>query len=413
MNFFDEINKRGLISSVTNENKVRNYFLKKNKVVYVGFDPTANSLHLGNYVMISLLKRMVDNGYKVIALVGGATGMIGDPSGKNSERNLLDHETIKSNIFHIKNQLEKFIGADIFDNYLIYSEMNVLDFLRDVGKYININHVLEREIIKKRLEIGISYTEFSYSLIQGYDFYWLYKNKNVSLQMGGSDQWGNITAGVDYIRRVVGDDNDACGLTINLLTKSDGTKFGKSEEGAIYLDDKLTSPYEMYQFLINQADSDIEKLLHFFSFKSLSDIALIMKNHLLDPKKRIAQSELANELVERIHGKQELMRVKNIFKSFLENNIQNLSLDDLKLVFRNDDQHIYIEGNINIVKLLLDMNICKSKREARELIGSSSIYVNGELFSDCDAFISKDTAYKNTFSLVKKGKKNYFLVIWK
>lgn len=413
MNFFDEINKRGLISSVTNENKVRNYFLKKNKVVYVGFDPTANSLHLGNYVMISLLKRMVDNGYKVIAVVGGATGMIGDPSGKNSERNLLDHETIKSNIFHIKNQLEKFIGADIFDNYLIYSEMNVLDFLRDVGKYININHVLEREIIKKRLEIGISYTEFSYSLIQGYDFYWLYKNKNVSLQMGGSDQWGNITAGVDYIRRVVGDDNDACGLTINLLTKSDGTKFGKSEEGAIYLDDKLTSPYEMYQFLINQADSDIEKLLHFFSFKSLSDIALIMKNHLLDPKKRIAQSELANELVERIHGKQELMRVKNIFKSFLENNIQNLSLDDLKLVFRNDDQHIYIEGNINIVKLLLDMNICKSKREARELIGSSSIYVNGELFSDCDAFISKDTAYKNTFSLVKKGKKNYFLVIWK
>lgn len=413
MNFFDEINKRGLISNVTNTNKVKNYFLNKDKAVYVGFDPSASSLHLGNYVMISLLKRMVDNGYKVITLIGGATGMIGDPSGKNSERNLLEHKEIQSNIFHIKNQLKKFIGADIFDNYAIYSQMNVIDFLRNIGKYINVNHVLEREIIKKRLETGISYTEFSYSIIQGYDFYWLYQNKNVSLQMGGSDQWANITAGIDYIRRVVGDDNDACGMTINLLTKADGTKFGKSEKGAIYLDDKLTSPYEMYQFLINQSDADIEKLLKFFSFKSLDFIDEVMKNHLLDPKKRIAQNELGNELVERIHGKQELLRVKNISKSFFENNIINLSFDDLLSVFKNDDQHIYVDKNINIVDLLLNMNISKSKREAKELIDSSSIYINDELINNYDFHLTKNNAYKNKFSLIKKGKKNYFLVIWK
>lgn len=413
MNFFDEITKRGLVSNITNIDKVKNFFVNKDKVVYVGFDPSANSLHLGNYVIISLLKRMVDNGYKVIALVGGATGMIGDPSGKNSERTLLEHEIIQSNIFHIKKQLIKFIGADIFDNYLIYSKMNVLDFLRDIGKYININHVLEREIVKKRLEVGISYTEFSYSIIQGYDFYWLYTNRNVVLQMGGSDQWANITAGIDYIRRVIGDDNDACGLTVNLLTKADGAKFGKSEKGAIYLDEKLTSPYEMYQFLINQSDCDIEKLLNFFSFKSLSVIGQIMEKHLLDPKKRIAQNELASELVLRIHGEKELLSVKNISKSFFENDIKNLDFKSLKSVFKNEGQCIYVDESINIVQLLVDMNISKSKRNAKELIDSSSIYINDELISSHDFCVSKSDAYKNKFSLVKKGKKNYFLVIWK
>ncbi|MEG2245415.1 MAG: tyrosine--tRNA ligase [Malacoplasma sp.] len=413
MNFFDELNKRGIVSNFTNLEKVKKFFHDKNKVVYVGFDPSANSLHLGNYVMISLLRRLVDNGFKVIALVGGATGMIGDPSGKNSERNLLDSETIKSNIFYIKRQLEKYSGAEIFDNYSIYADMNILDFLRNIGKYININHVLEREIVKKRLETGISYTEFSYSIIQGYDFYWLYKNKDVCLQMGGSDQWANITAGVDYIRRVEGDDNEACGITINLLTKSDGAKFGKSEKGAIFLDKNLTSTYEFYQFLINQSDADIEKLLNFFSFKSLEEISDLVKKHFLDPKMRLAQNELANELVIRVHGNDELLRVKKISKAFFDNDIASLSFEDVKLAFSNKDQFIEIDKEIDIVSLLIDSNISKSKREARELIGSSSIYINEKLVNDENFLVKKSDSYGNKFSLIRKGKKNYFLVIWK
>lgn len=413
MDFLKELKERGLINNITNEKKIEDFFSKKDKALYVGFDPTAISLHLGNYVMISLLRRFKNNGFKTFAILGGATGMIGDPSGKASERNLLDQETIKKNMLGIEKQLINFTGANIFNNYDIYKNMNVLDFLRDVGKSINVNHVLEREIVKKRLETGISFTEFSYSIIQGYDFYYLYKNKNVSLQMGGSDQWANITAGVDYIRKHEGDLNSACGMTINLLVKSDGTKFGKSEKGAIYLDKNLTSPYEMYQFLINQTDDDVVKLLNFLSFKPLNEISKIIDNHKKEPFKKEAQRELANEIVSTIHGQKELENAIKISECIFKNKIDELTNDELKIAFKSVQSYTLNESSKNIVDILVDSKIVDSKRIARELIDGKSIYVNNKLIENYDFIISKNDGYNKEFSLIRKGKKNYFLIIWK
>lgn len=413
MNLLDELKERGLISNITNNNKVENFFKQKNLAVYVGFDPTAKSLHLGNYVMISLLKRFKLNGFKTIALVGGATGIIGDPSGKSSERNLLDIEVVKKNILSIQKQLIKFTEAEIFNNAVLYSKMNVLDYLREVGKSINVNHILERDIVKKRLEVGISYTEFSYSIIQGYDFYWLYKNKNVALQMGGSDQWSNITAGVDYIRRTIGDENNACGITINLLTKSDGTKFGKSEKGAIYLDKSLTSPYEMYQFLINQSDSDVKKLLFFFSFKSLDEIKSILEDHEKNPSQKIAQKMLAKEIVTTIHGEKEFAKVMQISQYLFELNFDKLSLDNWNQVKSNMNCFEFTGSAMNIVDLLVTANIVESKRIARELISTKAIYVNNKLVESEDVLVSAKEGYFQKYSLIRKGKKNYFMIEWK
>lgn len=413
MDFLQELYERGLINNITNQEKIKEFFNKKNKALYVGFDPTAISLHLGNYVMISLLKRFKNNGFNVYAVLGGATGMIGDPSGKASERNLLSLDVIKNNSENIKNQLIKFCGATIFNNYSIYENMNILEFLRDIGKNINVNHVLERDIVRKRLEVGISLTEFTYSVLQGYDFYYLYKNNNVSLQMGGSDQWSNITAGIDYIRKQYNDKSDACGMTINLLVKSDGTKFGKSEKGAIYLDKNLTSPYEMYQFLLNQSDSDVSMLLKFLSFKSLNEINEILSLHAKEPFKKLAQKELANEIVSTIHGEQELKNVIKISNAIFNNKIDELDPNEIKVAFKNVPNYVCEKNEINIVDLLVESQIISSKKMARELIDGKSIYVNNQLVNGYDLMIAKKDSYNNEFSLIRKGKKNYFLIIWK
>ncbi len=413
MNFLNELKERGIINNITNDKKIEDFFKKKDKSLYIGFDPTANSLHLGNYVAISILKRFKDNGFKTFAIVGGATGMIGDPSGKTSERVLLNTDIIKKNITSIEKQLKQFSGAEVFNNFEIYKNMNVLDFLRDIGKTINVNHILEREIVKKRLETGISFTEFTYSILQGYDFYYLYKNKNVSLQLGGSDQWGNITAGIDYIRRQEGDNNTACGITLNLLTKSDGTKFGKSEKGAIYLDKNLTSPYEMYQFLINQTDEEIEKLFKFLSFKTLNEIQEINDNHRKEPFKKIAQKELANELISTIHGNEELKKVLKISQCIFNNKIEELTNEELKEAFNSVPNYHTNCTEKNIVELLVESKIVDSKRIARELIDGKSIYVNNKLITSYEFTATKKESYNNEFSLIRKGKKNYFLIIWK
>lgn len=413
MDFFNELKERGIINNITNEKKLNDFFNKKDKALYIGFDPTAVSLHLGNYVAISMLKRFKENGFETYAIVGGATGMIGDPSGKASERVLLNPETIKKNMQGIEKQLVKFSGAKIFNNYEIYKDMNVLEFLRDVGKSINVNHVLEREIVKKRLETGISFTEFTYSIIQGYDFYYLYKNKNISLQLGGSDQWANITAGVDYIRKQVGEENTACGMTLNLLTKSDGTKFGKSEKGAIYLDKELTSPYEMYQFLINQSDADIEKLFKFLSFKPIKEINKLIDNHKKEPFKKLAQKELANELVTTIHGEEELKNALRISECIFTNQIDKLNEKELKIAFKSVPSYESAKDSNNIVDLLVEAKIVDSKRIARELIDGKSIYVNNKLIDSYETIIDKANGYNKEFTIIRKGKKNYFLIIWK
>lgn len=409
MDLLKDLQNRGLVNNITNKQKADEFFKSKKFGMYIGFDPSAKSLHLGNYLAISILKRFSLYGYKTVAVLGGATGMIGDPSGKNSERSLLNKDVLNKNKVCIKKQLKKLTSAEIFDNYEIYKNMNILDFLRDVGKSINVNHILEKDIVKRRLETGLSYTEFSYSIMQGYDFWYLYKNKNVALQIGGSDQWSNITSGVDFIRKDEGEKSHAFGLTINLLTKSDGTKFGKSESGAIYLDKEITSPYQMYQFLINQSDEDIEKLFYYFSFKDIKEINKIITNHKKEPFKKIAQNELTKELIITIHGKKEYDNVLKISQAIFRNEIEKLTEEELLVAFSSVPTYEIVSTGMNIIDLLV-LGICSSKREARELVDGGSIHLNGKKIESKEFVVTSKDSYSGKFSIIRKGKKSYFLV---
>lgn len=413
MNLLDDLQWRGLINAITNEDKLIE-FIKNKKAAYVGFDPSAASLHLGNYVMIMMARRLISYGIKTYALVGGATGMIGDPSGKSSERNLLDEQTVINNKLAIIEQLKKYATNDIVDNYEHFRNMSFLTFLRDVGKYVNVNYLLEKEIIKTRLEsTGLSYTEFSYNLIQSYDFYCLYQDLGVHLQIGGSDQWGNITGGIELIRKMIGDENNkAVGLTINLLTNSEGKKFGKSEKGAIFLDKNLTSPYEMYQYLINQSDEDVVKLLKVFTLLTREEIESILQEHNSDPSKRKAQQELANWVVSDIHGKEELANVISISQKLFSGNIKDINVNDLKLALSNVPNTNINFSELNIVDFLVEAKVVSSKTQARELVSSNSISINGDKVNDLNFIVSKANAFNNEFTVIRKGKKNYFIAKW-
>lgn len=412
-NWLDDFHWRGLINSITNEDKLKQFINSKEAAAYVGFDPSAASLHLGNYVMMMIVKRLNQYGIKTYALVGGATGMIGDPSGKSNERILLDEKTVIKNKHSIINQLISYASPHIIDNYEHFKNMNFLTFLRDVGKYVNINYLLEKEIIKNRLETtGISYTEFSYNLIQSYDFYKLYNELNVYLQIGGSDQWGNITSGIELIRKINGDNNNAVGITINLLTNNEGKKFGKSEKGAIYLDKNLTSPYEMYQYLINQPDSEVIKLLKVFTLLSREEIENIEKEHLKNPSKRYAQFELAKTVVNDIHGLKELNNVIDISDKLFKGNISNLSANNLKQALNNVPSFTLPNNDYNVIDFLVASQIISSKTKARELIQEGAISINGIKIDNLELIINKSKSYNDEFTVVKKGKKNYFIVKW-
>ncbi len=410
--FLNELKWRGILNNVTNEEKLIKA-IKNNKAAYIGFDPTAKSLHLGNYVMIMLLRRFQQFGIKSYALIGGATGQIGDPSGKSSERNLLDLEKVNENKKHIIKQLKEYGKVEeVLDNYDNFKEMNVLDFLREVGKLINVNYMLEKDIIKTRLEVGISYTEFTYMLIQGYDFLKYYQTKNVAIQAGGSDQWGNITTGCEMIRKVVGDDNLACGITINLLLKSDGTKFGKSEKGAIFLDKNLTSPYEMYQFLINQEDKDVINLLKFLTLLTEQEINNLEEDLKQNPRERKAQKVLAELILTDIHGKSAFEQSLKISKSLFSDDFNSLSNDDWKQVY-NTIPNFELEANsYSLVELLVKSSIAPSNREARQLISAGSIMVNGIKINDETKTFSNNDVISGNFTIIKKGKRNYFIIQW-
>ena len=290
MNILQELKDRGILDNITSQEKFKK--LSKNSGVYIGFDPTALSLHLGNYIQITILKRFQKAGFKTFAVVGGATGMIGDPSGKSQERNLLDQETLKQNKNKIKKQLNSF-ELNVIDNLDFYKNTNVIEFLRDTGKLLNISYMLNKEIVKTRIDSGISFTEFAYQLIQGWDFYQLYKKHQVKVQIGGSDQWGNITAGTEIIRKKIGDKNNAVGITTKLLTTSSGKKFGKSEGNALFLDKNITSPFEIHQYILNTPDKDVSKLLKWLTFLSINEISHIMQKHAKNPKERLAQKKIS------------------------------------------------------------------------------------------------------------------------
>ena len=412
-NIIDELNWRGLIQEYSNEEKIRELFSTK-QTIYCGFDPSASSMHVGNFVMISILMRLQRAGHKVIAVVGGATGMIGDPSGKSKERNLQGKETLQKNTDSIRAQLEQFIDltdpekGTIVNNYDWLGNITFLDYLRDYGKYFPINYMLNKDIIASRLEAGISFTEFSYMTLQSVDFLKLHQNYGCNIQIGGNDQWGNLTAGLELIRKVEGTEANVGVMTAHLITRADGKKFGKSEDGALFLDSKLTSPYKLYQYFINTTDEDAIKYLKVFSFKSREEISEIEKEHIANPGARIGQKALAADIVETIHGQKGLEEALAVTQAFFSGDIKALTEEQIENVLGGGSV-VELEGETTLEDLLILCKAASSKREAREFIAGNSVLLNGDRVNTNIA-ISKETALFNKYTVIRRGKKNYFLV---
>ena len=412
-NIIEELNWRGLIQEYSNEEKMKE-LLSTKQTIYCGFDPSASSMHVGNFVMISILMRLQRAGHKVIAVVGGATGMIGDPSGKSKERNLQGKETLQKNTESIRAQLERFIdltdpekGA-IVNNYDWLGNISFLDYLRDYGKYFPINYMLSKDIIASRLEAGISFTEFSYMTLQSVDFLTLHQKYGCNIQIGGNDQWGNLTAGLELIRKVEGNDVNVGVMTAHLLTRADGKKFGKSEDGALFLDPKLTSPYKLYQYFINTTDEDAIRYLKVFSFKSREEIIAIEKEHLANPGARIGQKALAADIVETIHGKEGLEEALKVTQAFFSGDVKNLTEEQIENVLGGGNV-IELDSSLPLEDLLILIKAASSKREAREFIAGNSVLVNGVKVNS-NIEVSKENALFNKYTIIRRGKKNYFLV---
>lgn len=421
MNFIQELKWRGLIQDITPGTE--EYIAENQVTAYVGFDPTADSLHIGNMVPIMLLTFLQRHGHKPIALVGGATGMIGDPSGKKSERQFLSEEVLRHNQDAIKSQLSQFLdfsdrpnSAEIVNNYHWFKEISLLDFLRNTGKHLTVNYMMSKDSVKSRLETGISYTEFTYQLIQGYDFLHLLREKNVKLQMGGSDQWGNITAGTELIRRTGA--GEAFALTAPLITKADGSKFGKSEGGNVWLDKRRTSPYKFYQYWLNAADEDVEKWIKIFSLKTKEEIESLISEHAEAPHMRILQKALAEELTDRIHGAEELQNAVEasqiLFGKSTEESLRKLDSDTLLSVFEGVPQFevskSVLQEGVNIIDFTADhTEVFSSKGEARRMLKSNAVSINKSKVDDAYE-VSVNDLLNDAYILVQKGKKNYFLV---
>jgi len=391
---------------------------------YIGFDPTADSLHVGSLVPILLLVHLQKAGHKPIALVGGATGMVGDPSGKSAERNLLDDATLNHNLQGIKDQLSKYLdftasspnAAEMVNNYDWFKEMTFLQFIRDVGKHITVNYMSAKDSVKKRLEgeNGMSFTEFTYQLVQGYDFYWLYANKNAKLQMGGSDQWGNITTGTELIRRKAA--GEAFAFTCPLITKADGTKFGKSEKGNIWLDPAKTSYFDFYQFWLNAADADAEKWIKIFTFLSKEEITGLLSQHTANPGDRALQKALAREITTFVHGSEGLNQALADTEKMFANrtapaeSLSQADLESLEGVARFSYAADKLGAGIDIVSFLAETGILASKGEARKLVEGGGISVNRKKVETIKVTVDSSLLLHGKYILVQKGKKNYYLV---
>jgi tyrosyl-tRNA synthetase len=392
---------------------------------YIGFDPTADSLGVGNLVQVMTLLHFQQAGHKPIALVGGATGMVGDPSGKSQERNLLSEDILQYNLDCQKKQLEKFLdfncgeqSAEIVNNYDWFKELNFLDFIRDIGKHISINYMLAKDSVQSRLATGMSFTEFSYQLVQGYDFYRLWKDHNVKLQMGGSDQWGNIVTGTELIRRKEG--GEAFALTTPLIKKADGTKFGKTEGGNIWLDAKRTSPYKFYQFWINASDEDSKNYIRIFTLKTKEEIESLEQEHEKAPHLRLLQKELAKDITSRVHSIKDYEAAIEasgiLFGTGTADSLKRLSEDDLLSVFEGvpqfDISRSTLESGINIIDFLADhTKVFPSRGEARKMLQGGGVFINKEKIMETELMIGMDHVIKEKYILAQKGKKNYYLII--
>jgi len=415
MDILDELQYRGLIYQTTNLEGLRKRLEQGKITLYCGFDPTAESLHVGNLLMLITLKRFQLRGHQPIVIVGGATGLIGDPSGKNEERPLQSKEVIKKWDQKIKKQLQQFLdfnkkenSALLLDNFSWHSKNNVLDFLRDIGKHFTVSYLLAKETVKKRLEVGISFTEFSYPLLQAFDFYYLFKNYHCELQLGGSDQWGNITSGIDLIKSLT--NKEVFGLTLPLITTASGEKFGKSSGKAIWLDKKLTSPYEFYQFWVNVSDSEVIKLLKYFTFLTKEEIEKLEISLLKEPEKREAQKTLAFEMTKIVHGEKEAKEAQKISQALFYNDLKSLNKKELEIAVSDVPTYKTTRSSISLVDLLVLAQISPSKRQAREDILNKSISINGEIINDLNANLLQLKPLFDKYLIIRRGKKNYYLV---
>ena len=409
MTLYEELMWRGLIKDVAGEDLQKK--LDEEKITfYWGTDPTADSLHLGHYSSLVTAKRLAKAGHHPILLVGGATGLIGDPR-PTAERELISKETVEKNLEGIRNQVSKIFDgkAEVVNNYEWTKDISFLDFLRDVGKYINVNYMLNKDIINRRLDTGITYAEFSYTLIQGNDFLHLFQEKNCIMQVEGSDQWGNITTGIDLIKKKL--NKTAYGFTMPLILDKYGNKFGKSEGNALWLDKNKTSSYELYQYLINTDDEMVIHYLKVFTFLSKEEIKAIEKEQLQHPESRVAQKALAREIITDLHGKEEFEKAEEMSQLLFSGNIQKLSVNDLKIGLK-DVPHFDITEEMNLVEFLVNHKIASSKREAREWITAGSITVNGKRITDLEFIVSKENALEQTLTIIRRGKKKYYVGTW-
>ncbi len=418
--FVDELRWRGLLQDIMPGTEE---LLKKEIVTgYIGFDPTADSLHIGHLTQVFTLLRLQKAGHKPIALVGGATGMVGDPSGKSAERNLLDEAALNKNVDGIKKQLEKFLdfnsdknGAELVNNYDWMKDYSFLTFIRDIGKHLTVNYMLAKDSVKNRLETGMSFTEFSYQLLQAFDFYQLHQTKNCKLQMGGSDQWGNITSGTELIRRKCG--GEAYAVTTTLIKKADGTKFGKTESGSVWLDRTKTSPYKFYQFWINTSDADAKNWIKIFTFLTKEEIDTLTAEHEKDPGKRILQKTLAKELTSLVHSKEDYNAAVEASSVLFNGELKDLSkLDEETFleIFEGVPQFNInkseLEGTINVLDFLAEKTqVLPSKSEARKLIQGGGISINKSKVDTHELLLNTSFLINNKYILIQKGKKNYFL----
>lgn len=415
-NIVDELNYRGLIEQYSNEENVRKLLANKT-TIYCGFDPSASSMHVGNYVMISILMRLQRAGHRIIAVVGGATGMIGDPSGKSAERNLQTKETLAKNTACIKAQLERFLDLSdpekgmILNNYDWLGNITMLDFLRDYGKYFSVNYMLSKEIVSSRLEAGISFTEFAYQILQSADFYTLYKKYGCKIQIGGNDQWGNLTSGLQLIRKIDGENADPEAMTAHLITRADGKKFGKSEKGALFLNPELTSPYQLYQYFYNTTDEDAIKYLKVFTFLTRDEIEDITRNHLANPGMRIAQKKLAYEVTKDIHGKEAAEEAISMSNVLFFGEVQTLSAKQIEEVLGGYSK-TELAGEMPILDFLVKIGAAKSKTEAKTFLNQNSVSINGNKVNDLNKVITKEDTIAGKYVIVRRGKKNYYLGVF-
>lgn len=426
-NLIEELRWRGMLQDMTPGTEEQ--LLKEPTAGYVGFDPTAESLHIGSLVPILLLVHMQRAGHKPVALIGGATGMVGDPSGKSEERNLLDEATLTRNIAGIRKQLERFLdfdesnpnAASLVNNYDWFKEISFIGFLRDVGKHITVNYMMAKDSVRKRIEgeTGISYTEFAYQLMQGYDFYWLFKNKGVKLQFGGSDQWGNITTGTELIRRMTNGEGEAFAFTCPLIKKADGGKFGKTEKGNVWLDPNRTSPYQFYQFWLNASDDDAKGWIRIFTFLPKEEIESLIAAHEAAPHQRILQKRLAEEITVLVHSREDFeFAVKAseiLFGNATTEALQSLTEEQLLQVMDGVPAHSFekakLEGEgIDVTSFLAESGIFPSKGEARKTLQGGGVAMNKQKLEGVDVRISTGHLLNGKYLLVQKGKKNYYFV---